>query len=81
MRLEIIIDLPIGFPINNIISLLCDLYLKRFDLTKGLLFDTFSTTVWYKFCHYDHSVLRVEIIFTNNELVDNKKLQIKCILV
>jgi len=24
---------------------LCDLYLKRFDLTKGLLFKTFVTTV------------------------------------
>jgi len=34
---------------------LCDLYLKRFDLTKGLLFDTFSITVWYKLCRYDHS--------------------------
>jgi len=39
---------------------LCDLYLKRFDLTEGLLFDTFSITVWYKFCRYDHSVLKLE---------------------
>jgi len=29
---------------------LCDLYLKRFDLTKGLLFTTFVITVWYKLC-------------------------------
>jgi len=35
---------------------LYDLYLKRFDLTKGLLFDTFVITVWYKLCHCDHSV-------------------------
>jgi len=41
---------------------LCDLYLKRFDLTKGLLFDTFSITVWYKLCRYDHSVLEMESI-------------------
>jgi len=39
---------------------LCDLYLKRFDLTKGLLFDTFSITVWYKLRRYDHSVLVLE---------------------
>jgi len=36
---------------------LCDLYLKRFDLTKGLLFDTFVITLWYKLCRCDHSVL------------------------
>jgi len=52
---------------------LCDLYLKRFDLTKNLLFDTFSVTVWYKLCHYDHSVLRVRIIFTTNELVERTR--------
>jgi len=28
-------------------------------LTKGLLFDTFSITVWYKLCRYDHSVLEL----------------------
>jgi len=39
---------------------LCDLYLKRFDLTKGLLLDTFLITVWYKLCRYDHSVLELE---------------------
>ena len=39
---------------------LCDLYLKRFDLTKGLFFDTFSITVWYNLCRYDHSVLELE---------------------
>ena len=33
---------------------LCDLYLKRFDFTKGLLFDTFCITVWYKVCRCDH---------------------------
>jgi len=36
---------------------LCNLYLKRFDLTKGLLFDTFVITVWYKLFRCDHSVL------------------------
>jgi len=36
---------------------LCSLYLKRFDLTKGLLFDTFVVTVWYKLCRCDHTVL------------------------
>jgi len=25
---------------------LCDMYVKRFDLTKGLSFDTFSITVF-----------------------------------
>jgi len=39
---------------------LFDLYLKRFDLTKGSLFDTFSITGWYKLCRYDHSVLELE---------------------
>ena len=39
---------------------LCNLYLKMFDVTKGLLFDTFSITVWYKLCCYDHSVLELE---------------------
>jgi len=39
---------------------LCNLYLKRFDLTKGLSFDTFSSTVWYKLCRYDHSLLELE---------------------
>jgi len=41
---------------------LCDLYLKRFqiDLAKDFLFDTFSITVWYKLYRYDHSVLELE---------------------
>jgi len=34
-----------------------DLNLKRFDLTKGLLFKTFKITVWYKLCRCDNSVL------------------------
>ena len=38
---------------------LCDLYLKRFDLTQGLLFETFLITVCYKLCRYDHSVLEL----------------------
>ena len=57
-----------AFPLLYVVStncfgiemVLCDLYLKRFDLTKGLLFDTFSITVWYKLCRYDHSVLELE---------------------
>jgi len=52
---------------------LCDVYFKRFDLTKGLLFDTFSITVWYKLCHYGHSVLRVRFIFTTDEFVDRTR--------
>jgi len=43
---------------------LCNLHLKRFDITNGLLFDTFSITVWYKFCRHDHSVLELEMIPT-----------------
>jgi len=39
---------------------LCGLYLKNFDLTKGLLFDTFIITVWYILCRGDHSVLEFE---------------------
>ena len=39
---------------------MCDLYLKRFDLTKGLFFDSFSITVWYKLCLYDHSELELK---------------------
>jgi len=35
---------------------LCDLHLKRFDFTKGLLFDTFVITIWYKLCCCDHSI-------------------------
>ena len=42
-------------------------------MSKGLLFDTFSITVWYKVCHYDHSVLRVRNVFTTNELVDRTR--------
>jgi len=33
---------------------LCDLYLKRLNLTNSLLFDTFLITVWYKSCRCDH---------------------------
>jgi len=63
------------FLINSfgIEMVLCDLYLKRFDLTKGLSFDTVSITVWYKLCHYDHSALRARIIFTTNEFVDRTR--------
>jgi len=39
---------------------LCDLYLRRFDLTKDLLFDTFLITVWYKLCRCDLSILKFE---------------------
>ena len=41
---------------------LCDLYLKRYDLTKGLLFETssFLITVWYEICRCDRSVLELE---------------------
>ena len=41
----------------EIIRVLCNLYFKRFDLTKGLLFKTCVITVWYKLCRCDHSVL------------------------
>jgi hypothetical protein len=43
------------------------LNLRRFDLTKGLLFETFFIIVWYKLCHCDHGV---GIISTYNKLVD-----------
>jgi len=33
---------------------LCDLHLKRFDLTKVLLCDAFFITVWYTLCSCDH---------------------------
>jgi len=36
---------------------LCDLYLKKFDLAKGLLLKTFVITVCYKLFRCDHSVL------------------------
>jgi len=49
---------------------LCNLYLKKFNLTKGLLFKTFVITVRYKLCRCDHSVLQFKIIFTTNGLVD-----------
>jgi len=52
---------------NEIEMVLCDLYLKRFDLTKGLLFKTFVITVWYKLCRCDHSVLE----FTSFSLLMN----------
>jgi len=39
---------------------LCDLHLKRFDLTKDLLFKFFVITVWYKLCRRDHSVLELK---------------------
>jgi len=39
---------------------LCDLYLKRFDLTEGLLFETILITVWYRLRRCDHSVLELE---------------------
>jgi len=38
----------------ELMLVLCDLHLKRFDLTKGLSFDTFFSTVWYKLCYCDH---------------------------
>jgi len=50
---------------------LCDLYLERFNLTKGVLFETSSTTIWYKLCRFDPSVLE----FESNELVDTVKNQ------
>jgi len=58
---------------------LCDLYLKRFELTKSLLFYTFSIAVWYKYAvmitqywswnHLNHQWIGRQ----------NKNLQIKCI--
>jgi len=40
----------------EMVSRVCDLYLKA----KGLLFDTFIITVWYKLYPCDHSVLEFE---------------------
>ena len=42
----------------GIAMVLCDLYLKRFDLTKDLLLKTFVITVWYKLRRCDHSVFK-----------------------
>ena len=39
---------------------LCDLYLTRFDLAKGLLFDTFFIAVLYKLCHCDYRVFEFQ---------------------
>jgi len=39
---------------------LCDLYLKRFDLTKRQLFKIFVITVCYKLCRCDHSALELK---------------------
>jgi len=47
----------VGIEMVGIEMVLCDMYLKRFDRTKGLLFKTFVITVWYKLCRCDHSVL------------------------
>jgi len=33
---------------------LCDLYVTKFDLTKGLLFDTLFITVWHALCRCNH---------------------------
>ena len=52
---------------------LCDLYLKRFDLTKVFVFKTFVITVCYKLCRCDMLSIGVQIIFTTNELVDRIK--------
>jgi len=45
----------------------CDLYHKKFDLTKGLLFKTFVITVCYKLSCFHHSVLE----FKSLELLTN----------
>jgi len=34
--------------------------INQFDLTKGLLFETFLISVWYKLYRCDHSVLELE---------------------
>jgi len=39
---------------------LCDLYLMKFDLTKGLLFNTFFIAIFYELCRYDYWVLEFE---------------------
>jgi hypothetical protein len=49
---------------------LCDLYLKRFDLTKSLLFDTFFITDLAQFFLLWSLSIGVPIILTTNELVD-----------
>ena len=35
-------------------SVLCNLYLTRFDLRKGLYFDTLIIAVFYNLCRCDH---------------------------
>jgi len=50
---------------------LCDLYLKRFDLTKGLLFNTFVITVSViQIALLRSFSIGVQIIFTTIVFVD-----------
>jgi len=58
---------------------LCDLYLKRFDVTKGLLLETFVIIVWYKFCNCDHSLLEFKLFSLLINWQTEKKLEMKCI--
>ena len=62
----------IGF-VRFVIELgLCDLYLTRFDLTKGLLFDTFfiAVTKFLQIVSLWSLSVQIRIIFTANESSD-----------
>ena len=48
----------------------CDLYLTRFELTKGFLFDTFLITVGNKIVSLWSLSIGFQIIFTTNQFVD-----------
>jgi len=53
-------------------SVLCDMYLTRFDLTKDLLFDTFFIADFFnKQCRCDYCIfIYIPIIFNTNESVN-----------
>ena len=59
---------------------LCDLYLKRFDLTKGLLFDTFLITVWNKLKFVALIIQYCSLNHLHHRWISrqNKQLQTKC---
>jgi len=59
---------------------LCDLHLTRFDLTKGLLFDTFFITVWYKLWLFHVRNVVVVIIqywSLNHQWIDRQTMELE----
>jgi len=52
---------------------LCDLYLKRFDFTKSVLFDTFVNYCLVQIVSLRWLSIIVPIVFTTNKLIDRIK--------